>query len=386
MGRVAKINRLHFIRAYLLGAGTFIGLFSLLLPRRNRIIFNSTVNRYYNFNTKYLFEYFLEKKVHPVYFVVDDNELRAKLIQKHGNHFISSSGLRNKLFILCSRIWVTSTMETPVGGILLSLRRFVYHLGHGVPVKKAGGAEQSVRWYKKMYYFLVETNFSAFLSPTLKASTRYQQVYGCRSHKMVINPQPRLSIMFADKPLMKTAYRVLYAPTWRNLDSVKLFPFADYSEELLLAALEEMDVEICLHPHPIRSAVDFSGVQSPRLKVVFDRPGEDVNQYLSHYDLLVTDYSSIFVEFLALKRPVIFVPYDYSDFGKNIGMFDFEGDLSTGPNVHTQKDFVLALRNFIQGIDTYQEKRVRVSEELNGHQLKDACEVNYQYLISKLDN
>jgi CDP-glycerol glycerophosphotransferase len=316
--------------------------------------------------------------------VIDDEDLRKKLIKSYGDHFITSKGLRNKLFILCSRVWVTSTMETPLGGVFLSCRRFVYHLSHGIPVKKAGDAEEGVRWYKKAYYHLVETNFSAFLAPTPDAKIRYQKVYGCSDSKMVLNPQPRMSVMFAEQPKEKKSFKVLYAPTWRNVDAVKLFPFAEYNEETLARALDELNVDIYLHPHPIRQSVDFSGVKSSRLKVTFDKPGEDVNLYLSHYDLLVTDYSSIFVEFLALDRPVMFVPYDYKKFKDRIGMFDYDGDLSTGPKVYSQEEFIKEIRNFVEGKDEYIAQRRALSLKLNGSQVKEACETNYKYIVKQL--
>ena len=386
MERAPSTKHLHLLRAYHLATGTFFGFVSLFLPRKNRIIFNSTVNRYYNFNSKYLFEYFLKKKEHPAYFVIDDDNLRATLIKSHGDYFISSKSLKHKLFILSSKVWVTSTMETPIGGIFLSTRRFVYHLSHGIPVKKAGSSERRARWYKKLYYKLVETNFSAFLAPTEDSKIRYQQVYGCGIKKMVLNPMPRMSVVFEDNKKEKKSFKVLYAPTWRNVDAKHLFPFDHYNEEALGEALEKMNVDVFLHPHPIKACIDFSGVKSPRLKIVFDKLGEDVNLYLSHYDLIITDYSSIFLEFIALGRPVMFMPYDYNEFKNRIGMFDYDGDLSTGPIVHTQEEFLAELQKFVDGKDIYEEKRKALSYRLNGdkNSLVDACEINYQFIVNKL--
>ena len=37
---------------------------------------------------------------------------------------------------------------------------------------------------------------------------------------------------------------------------------------------------------------------------------EDIMEILNIFDLLITDYSSIYIDYLILNRPMIFLPYD----------------------------------------------------------------------------
>ena len=41
---------------------------------------------------------------------------------------------------------------------------------------------------------------------------------------------------------------------------------------------------------------------------------EDVMELLKYVDVLITDYSYIYIDFLLLDRPIIFLPYDIDDY------------------------------------------------------------------------
>ena len=127
-------------RAKILLKGIFPSIIGIFLPKnKNRIIFNSTRNEFYNFNTKYLFEYFIEN--HPELesrFVINDEVKRKELNRQFGvenNYFIETKSLRGIWYALRAGTWVTSAFETPVGGVFLRFNRFVYLLGHGTHFK-----------------------------------------------------------------------------------------------------------------------------------------------------------------------------------------------------------------------------------------------------------
>ncbi len=88
----------------------------------------------------------------------------------------------------------------------------------------------------------------------------------------------------------------------------------------------------------------------------------DTQQLLKHTDILITDYSSCFVDFLLLNRPVIFYNYDYADYVLNDRDLYFDYD-STTPGVKV-KDFeqlITALDNvLLQKVDLFEEKRMFV--------------------------
>ena len=374
----------HIIRAVHLVSGIVLGLITLFTPRnKKRVIFNSSLNNFYNFNSRYLFEYFLERNKYECFFVINDDARRANLITKIGPYFISSKGLKNKLFILTASTWVCSTMETPVGGFLLSFRRFVYNLGHGVPIKKAGIAQEKYIWYKDLYYKMVRTNFTKFLATSLYSQDRYSAMYGCATEQIVINPQPRLSsvkVVERDDSKLK----VLYAPTWRE-GGTSFFSFEDVNECELLKFLSENNICIYLHPHPVRTQYVSRIKECEYVQVIKPNPERDVTGYLADFDILMTDYSSIYVDYLVLNRPVFFVFYETQDFNDEIGVFDGGKDFSIGPQINSQKELILELEKVVQKKDEYISARKEMSLKLNGDfKQGDECKINYDFITAQL--
>lgn len=322
------------------------------------------------------------------WFVMDDDEERARLIHEYGPRFISSKGFKNKIFCLNAAAWVTSSLETPVGGAFLAIRRLVYHLGHGVPFKNAGLSEKNVLWYKRWYYALVRTNFSYFLAPSEATVPFIQQNFGLNRSQVVIKSQPRL------EPLLQAHERediperrsltVLYAPTWRQSGDVRLFPFADLEISRLQKFLEERGIEIYLRLHPYyensESLRSFLGSQ---IRLLSSKEVPEVMDVLAQFDVVVTDYSSLFVDFLILDRPVFFVPYDLAEYEKEVGFIRSYRELTPGPHILTQEAFEQELEALCQGRDSYQQARRQLNQDLNGL-TEDPCRENIDFLASKL--
>jgi CDP-glycerol glycerophosphotransferase (TagB/SpsB family) len=72
-------------------------------------------------------------------------------------------------------------------------------------------------------------------------------------------------------------------------------------------------------------------------------------------DVLVTDYSSIYTDFLLLDRPIIFTPVDLEEYEAERGFFfDYGNDVCTpGPKVRNAEDFLAALDAELSGADPY---------------------------------
>jgi len=113
-------NKYNKKRAKILLKGIFPSFVGIFLPKvKKRIIFNSTRNEFYNFNTKYLFEYFI--KYHPEYeskYVINEQEKRDSLNKEFGkenDYFIETESLKGMWYVLRAKTWITSAFETPVG-------------------------------------------------------------------------------------------------------------------------------------------------------------------------------------------------------------------------------------------------------------------------------
>lgn len=111
---------------------------------------------------------------------------------------------------------------------------------------------------------------------------------------------------------------VLYAPTFR---SEKGIPIDDHSK--LIEELEEVisketkDCEVFFKIH-VNSAKALKKNKNISSRLIFDEI--ETNELLSCVDILITDYSSIFFDFLVTKKPIIFFCYDFEEYASLRGI------------------------------------------------------------------
>ena len=357
---------------------------SWFLPfKKGRIIINSHFNIHFDFNSKYLFLYML-KKGYNIYYVINDDLYRQKLINEYGPNFIETKSFRGKLFALRAKVWFVSAFEMPVGGIGLNKNHIIIHLTHGSLIKNVGPLEKNVSFIKKLYYKLcVKTNLSYsiatsdFFIPSTAAYT------GLPENKIIVSGFPRndaLLEMKTSKPsiLNECGFSVLYAPTWRKTEQTKLFPFEDIDYAEFNRFLEKENITIFVRMHPNDEKEIKPEILQSRIKLFPSSEYEEIMDYLSFFDSLITDYSSIAYDFLLLNRPITFLPYDYEEYEQKVG---FAVDYSVITPGYKPKKFEELKESLLDMKlkDTYKEQRENVNKLCNTFQ-KDCSE----RLINKL--
>jgi len=153
---------------------------------------------------------------------------------------------------------------------------------------------------------------------------------------------------------------VLYAPTFRDdPDDRALARLDDRALARLDATCARRDAHLVLKPHP-RETVDVALDGYPRIHRL--SAGCDLYPLLSRADVLVTDYSSVYFEFLLLDRPVVFYPYDLDRYRRRRGLYYEYGSVTPGPRAEEFADLHRALDRTLAGEDGYREFRERVRD------------------------
>ena len=99
----------------------------------------------------------------------------------------------------------------------------------------------------------------------------------------------------------------------------------------------------------------------------------DIYNLLPAFDALITDYSSIFYDYLLLDKPILFYMYDLDDYTKYRGLVVDKEALSwylPGPIYRRFEDLVAGIESILIGDDPYREERSRVRDLV--HKYKDA--------------
>ncbi|WP_375502073.1 CDP-glycerol glycerophosphotransferase family protein [uncultured Jatrophihabitans sp.] len=228
---------------------------------------------------------------------------------------------------------------------------------HGTPLKAMGydmpgGALESANVVRN----LVAADY--LLAPNEQTASMYLDAY--RLHdvwrgQLLRAGTPRIDRQFATGAertdirarlrhdgvaLSETGRVVLYAPTWRGT-----FATPDRDHDRLCADLAtlrrqlgaESDILVKVHQRVYAHAAS-----DPRLAGTLVPNAVPTNDVLAVTDVLVSDYSSILVDFLATGRPVIRYVPDFEDYVANRGLTVDPAALP-GPLCRTLKDVFDAL-------------------------------------------
>jgi len=164
---------------------------------------------------------------------------------------------------------------------------------------------------------------------------------------------------------------VLYAPTFRDWAVLEDYlPIPRMDPAALVELLERHDATLLIRPHyyeteAARTTIDRVG--SPRVQTADDSVFGDTMELLKHVDVLVTDYSSIYTDFLLLDRPVLFNPVDLAEYEGTRGFFFRYEDHTPGTKAVTEAAFLAALETELSGQDPHRQERALARELFFAH-------------------
>ena len=148
----------------------------------------------------------------------------------------------------------------------------------------------------------------------------------------------KLGLPATGKPL------VLYAPTWRGILG---HPEVD-SQQLIadLRHLQQQDCQIVFRGHYF---AEKALAQAGLSHVHIAPQAIDTSELLAVTDVLITDYSSIFFDYLPTGRPILFYTYDLKQYSQERGLY-FEMEEMPGPSCSTVQQLSEELTSTLEQI------------------------------------
>ena len=95
----------------------------------------------------------------------------------------------------------------------------------------------------------------------------------------------------------------------------------------------------------------------------------EVTNVLPQFDVLVTDYSSVYYDFLLLDRPTIFLPYDLDEYTEAPGFYLPFERIAPGEHPNSQADFLRTLSKAVLEPSVLMEAQRPVADLV--HKYKD---------------
>ena len=221
--------------------------------------------------------------------------------------------------------------------------------------KKFGGSVENASMLK-----LISDNTDYLITTSKHIEDYYAEAFQIDKSKIIPLGLPRADYYFENHDISRLKedfirkYNVspdkkiiLYAPTFReNTKFNNVFNYLDL-EKFNNELSDEYALILRLHP----KIKDFySDEISADSNYVDCSDYKNEQELLLLSDMLITDYSSIMIEFSLLNKPVIFFAYDLNNYLENERGFylDYRNDLP-GPVVYDSDELINVIKN---GVDT----------------------------------
>lgn len=207
------------------------------------------------------------------------------------------------------------------------------------------------KYIRHAYYRELYEKYFLFLTPGEEMINRMGKPWGIPEKSYFISGYPRLEPMY-DAVVDWENPKILYAPTyrWDPKEEAKVVQgFLDVCQEIQ-NVMEETNGTFVLrmHPHTWRNyQTKIARGISKYDRIDYDTE-KDVYNTLGTYTVVISDYSSIAVDFATLNRPTIYFCPDYDVYTvKDTGLVADFKDQITGPFTETWEETFTELKEYV---------------------------------------
>lgn len=393
-------------------------LLSCFVPRdKNLWIFGAWFGRRYADNSRHVYEYVCEnrKNIRAIW-LSRDRDIVDNLRKKGREAYLVSSIMGFWLSCRASVV-ISSNGKMDVNRPAIS-KAIKIQLWHGIPLKKIGLADVMIPCrrdglffriseffhtifigIKKVAFpFLLESwDFITSTSPMI--SERMAAAYGVSGSRVIITGYPRNDMLLDSKRHFSPALNemiqdrkfkkfVLYAPTFRNEYNDNVALFNGFDPDDLEQCLNKHDALLLIKMHPIfdASALTLKDVARSNIYWVQEKDVSELNELLPHVDLLITDYSGAYMDYLLLNRPIIFTPFDLDRYMKiDRELYEDYDDATPGVKCKNWAEVANTIRQILSGNDDYVLARKGALEKYHTYRDDKSSDRVYRFVTSLFD-
>jgi CDP-glycerol glycerophosphotransferase (TagB/SpsB family) len=389
MGKILKIRVLSLIVL-------FFEMISKFEKNKKIILFGSRNGAHFMDNSRALYEYYVKQKGQEgIYWVTKSNKVYHQL-SENGFPVLKINSLKYFLVLPHAKVGFYSNraIDLVSSEDILPKKLKLIFLGHGQSVKNSRLTVKSGlnEGFKKDILKSKSQIFKAVTSSVWMAEVQSKS-HGLKKDDYWLTGFPRNDWFFEVPDIARQGWSdfnggleiekvVLYAPTWRmHGEPTILFPFPDWDASALGDYFEEHKILFLIRPHikelnlphNKEKVQKLSGL-TPYVKVADNNVFEDVNLLLPFVDLLISDYSSIYHDFLLLEKPLAFVPYDYDFFEEHNGFKYPYFENLPGDVISTQIELIELFDSQPISYERFRVKRESLRDMIYLHKDGNSCE------------
>ena len=347
------------------------GIVSLVPKKEGLVLFTSWFGQKYLDNCKYVYEYFLDNSdYHPVW--MTRNPIIYKQLKEEGKPVEMFNTLKGRWTIIRAQAAFASVQFSDYNTWLMP-KCVIVDLNHGHPIKDPGAVGETGSYLREVYRMILQrVSFFSIVAGS-KTKETYNVVPIPKDH-IIISDFARNDV-FVDEKLRegknkvieefkKNRRAIVYMPTHRSdgkeiMDMTSILPLDD-----IQTYCEANNVIFIIKKHFYHRNEHENLNKYPNIIDVTDCDEIDPQVLLYQAEMLISDYSACYIDYMLLQRPIVFYQYDLESYknGQRKLYYDFDA-LQIAPVVHAKDKLLPTIKRLLSDGDSYLEKRMKFAQE-----------------------
>lgn len=354
----------------------FVKIMVKFIPVDNHLILLES-NPLMQDNTGALFEQMLadglNKKFKIIWFVYEQKAPQLKIDNVSFVEFSNATVVSRVLYLFRSNYYYARAkyaIFSHRNNIVFAPRKgqYNFNLTHGVPIKDSIGLH------------MPQENVTDILATSDSAGQLLIDTYLEGEGKIRVLGYPRNDRLVTSTFKTDEKY-IVWLPTYRKLntllaeDEYDFFPLSPTISDIekLDEKLSTLGIKLYIKPHPAQK-IEYKDLTLNMVQFITDDFVAEKNihlyDFLSQSVGLITDYSSVYVDYLLTDKPVIFTFDDIEEYTRDWGFLVSDiYEYTPGPKVYDIEQLTEEISNIANGIDNHVDHRSRISDEF--HYYKD---------------
>ena len=308
-------------------------ILSLFVVKNNNIwVFGSWFGERYSDNSRYLFEYVNEnhKEIKAIWVTSNWSvikELRGKNLECHYKY--SFKAIYYAIFAKVSVFVQNNFLDCLM--FMNNNNTLLIQLWHGAPIKKIGmndefnsNKKSRISSFKKIRFqilkyifpYIANEKYNLFIACSKNDQQIYKSAFGTENIKITGFPRND-NLLNNDFDKERCEYKkIIYLPTFRGGRGSQVDMFFEYGFNVnkWIKYLEINNMVFYIKMHPVNlPKEEVKNVLTKSKNIIFLEE-EDVAEILPSMDILMTDYSSVYIDYLLTDKPIIFTPFDMAEY------------------------------------------------------------------------
>ena len=337
-----------------------IWIIQKFIPRKKNVwVFGAWHGLKFSDNSKAFFLRVVEHhpEIEAIWITRNDNvvnELRSKGFKSYKTN--SFQGIFKSLI---AKVIVISNSKTDVNPFFINGAKLV-QIWHGAPMKKIGMSAKIseerkllLNIQKYLFPFLYEYTYDFVVSTSACFDEILSKAFLVPIKNIIKSGYPRNDIFFKQEKediilswdhKFNNPKKIIYLPTFRSTtENTDFFNEYSYDELKLIEVLEKHNAIFITKGHFCDNQIS-SSTKSDRIINLSDSDLKEINPILKHFDVMLTDYSGVYFDFLLTLKPIIFTAFDLDAYKQTTGInFDYNA-LVSGPIAKDWKDVIIHLQ------------------------------------------